>query len=227
VERAEPGRYRLRGGNGVPWEHCGDEVPDDRACERCGVSKSEWTVHFEKTVTLRLGGPKRAVEAPRTFFLELELVDPRGEPVRGEVAVALQPAMGEARNLTVKGGRARVEALPPGESQVRFPGLPGVRAAGSVESAPMDGFVGKGDATLRFIVPDPALVAAVWEGLLAAPPPSRPPAPAAPTVIEPLLVSAVWEGVAASAPTAPPRRAVVPVGPTAEPTLTSARWERP
>lgn len=42
----------------MPWEHCGQQVPDDVRCPTCNTSKQAWTVKLDATRVFRLSdGP--------------------------------------------------------------------------------------------------------------------------------------------------------------------------
>lgn len=59
----------------MPWEHCGQTVPDDAPCPACATSKEQWTLEFDVTRTFKVS---------RRASVRLALEDPAGEPVAGE-----------------------------------------------------------------------------------------------------------------------------------------------
>src|SRR5262249_21225112 len=75
----------------------------------------------------RLASPARA-----TTFIEIELLDPEGNPVEGHPFRLVLPT-GETRNGKLdRQGRAKVTGLPPGTSQVSFPEVDQAPAAAAV-----------------------------------------------------------------------------------------------
>lgn len=99
----------------MPWEHCGQSVPDDSGCPTCGLTKEQWSIKFDATRTFRLSRKPGAM-------LNLELVDVEGEPVPQEGYRAVLPDGQEITNATDAEGRSTMSCAA-GKYVVAFPNI--------------------------------------------------------------------------------------------------------
>ena len=61
----------------MPWECCGTTLLDSKIhCPACGITKKKWTIKFQATRVIRIGGQKKLkgeVDEPLAYELESEV----------------------------------------------------------------------------------------------------------------------------------------------------------
>ena len=104
----------------MPWKcDCGDDTLDDaKTCPVCGMSKEEWSVKFDSTRNFVVPINRRK---KRNTWVEVQAFDAEGAPLEEE-PYWIRLANGRIRKekLDPK-GYARLENVPVGECQIRFP----------------------------------------------------------------------------------------------------------
>lgn len=105
----------------MPWAHCGVSVPDSDPCPSCGTSKSEWTIHLDKTREFSFKRPQRKTRK-RDAWIEVQLLNAAGDPVPDAPFRIALPSSRVQKGTTNPDGVARVEEIRAGTCQVSFPG---------------------------------------------------------------------------------------------------------
>jgi hypothetical protein len=97
---------------GMPWQHCGKDILDNQTCPDCGYTKEQWTVEWQKTRRLVVGGR----------VLKLLLVDGAEEGVPGEPYCITKPDGTAVEETLNEVGYAKLKAKGKALYAIEFPG---------------------------------------------------------------------------------------------------------